>query len=211
MLYLQKVIIIIPANRNTQTLSAIFSNPRIKLTMKLFQFLNKKNEEKFKCICCGKIYDEIPLTFGSDYPNYYYSIPENEISERVEYQKSLCIIDEHFFHRVRIEIPIINYKENLNFDIWTSISEENFIKRNEDWENANRINNEPYFGWLQNEIPTYENTLNLKTISKENEPGIIPNAKILEENNQLQVDQQNGITLEKAIEIAQKILKIQHN
>ena len=116
-----------------------------------------------------------------------------------------------FFHRVRIEIPIINYKENLNFDIWTSISEENFIKRNEDWENANRINNEPYFGWLQNEIPTYKNTLNLKTISKENEPGIIPNAEILEENNQLQVDQQNGITLEKAIEIAQKILKIQHN
>ena len=99
----------------------------------------------------------------------------------------------------------------MNFDIWASISEQNFIKRNEDWNNENRIDNESYFGWLQNEIPTYENTLNLKTISKENEPGNIPNAEIIEENNQLQVDQQNGITLEKAIEIVQKILMIQHN
>ncbi|MGV0923926.1 DUF2199 domain-containing protein [Empedobacter tilapiae] len=181
------------------------------MIIKLFQFRNKKNEDKFKCLCCGKIYDEIPLTFGSDFPNYYFSIPENEIKERVEYQKSLCVIDKHFFHRVRIEIPIIDYKENLKFDIWTTISEENFIKRNEDWNNENRIHNEPYFGWLQNEIPTYENTLNLKIIAKENGLDLIPNAEIIEENHSLQIDQQNGISFEEAINIAQKILKIQHN
>ena len=133
--------------------------------MKLFQFRTKRNEAKFKCICCGKIYEKIPLTFVSDFPNFYYTIPENEINTRVEYQKSLCVIDEHFFHRVRIEIPILDNDENLMFDVWTTISEENFVKRNDDWNNPSRINNDPYFGWLQNEIPTYENTLNLKIIS----------------------------------------------
>lgn len=179
--------------------------------MKLFQFLNKKKETQFKCFCCGKIYDEVPLTFGSEFPSFYYSVPEHEIAERVEYEKSLCIIDNHFFHRVRLEIPIINHHENLNFDIWTSISEENFIKRNENWNNNDRINFEPYFGYLQNEIPAYQNTLHLNTISKENEAGRIPNVYVTDESHPLYKDQQNGISLEKAINTVQDILKIQHN
>jgi len=40
---------------------------------------------------------------------------------------------------------------------------------------------------------------------------LIPNAEIIEENHSLQIDQQNGISFEEAINIAQKILKIQHN
>ncbi|KUJ50153.1 DUF2199 domain-containing protein [Chryseobacterium sp. JAH] len=179
--------------------------------MKLFQFLNKKKETQFKCLCCGKVYDKPPLTFGSDFPSFYDSIPKNEIAERVEYQKSLCIIDHHFFHRVRLEIPIINYFENLNFDIWVSISEENFIQRNEHWNNKDRIHFESYFGYLQNEIPAYENTFNLHTISTENAPGFIPNAQIIDIKHQLYIDQQNGISVERAINIAQSILKIQHN
>ncbi len=178
--------------------------------MKLFSYKNKKNVTNFKCSCCGKIYDEVPLTFGSEFPMYYYTIPQNEISKRIEYQKSLCVIDNHFFHRVRLTIPINDYEENLNFDIWTTISEDNFIKRNQDWTNPNRINNEPYFGWLQNEIPTYENTLNLEIITKENEPDIIPNAFIINENHPLYDDQKNGISFKKAEEIVQKILKEYH-
>lgn len=182
-----------------------------EIEMKLFQFKNNKNENKFKCICCGKIYDNIPLTFGNDFPNYYFSIPEDEIEKRVEYEKSLCIIDEQYFHRVRLTIPILDYEDDLNFDIWSSISEENFIKRNEEWNNPERINSEPYFGWLQNEIPTYQNTLNLRSIAIENEPGIIPKMKIIEENHPLFTDQQNGISFEKAKKIVQEILKIQHH
>ncbi|WP_312824337.1 DUF2199 domain-containing protein [Epilithonimonas sp.] len=178
--------------------------------MKLFKLKNKEN--KFKCNCCGKIYDNIPMTFGNDYPAFYYSIPDDEIENRIEYQKSLCVIDEkYFFHRVRLEIPILDYSENLNFDIWTTISEENFIKRNDDWNNSERTDNEPYFGWLENEIPTYFDTFHLETISRENEVGLIPSLEIIDENHPLYFDQQNGITLEKAQKIVQNILEKQHN
>jgi len=170
--------------------------------MKLFKLKNKEN--KFKCNCCGKIYDNIPMTFGNDYPAFYYSIPDDEIENRIEYQKSLCVIDEkYFFHRVRLEIPILDYSENLNFDIWTTISEENFIKRNDDWNNSERTDNEPYFGWLE--------TFHLETISRENEVGLIPSLEIIDENHPLYFDQQNGITLEKAQKIVQNILEKQHN
>lgn len=180
--------------------------------MKLFNFESKTQEEKFKCNCCGKIYDNIPLTFGNDYPAFYYTIPENEIDSRIEYEKSLCVIDEKFFfHRVRLEIPILDYPENLNFDIWTTISKENFIKRNEDWNNPERISNEPYFGWLENEIPTYSDTFHLETVSMENMVGEIPNLEIIDKNHSLYFDQQNGISLEKAQKIAQYILQKQHS
>ena len=177
--------------------------------MKLFKLKNKENQ--FKCNCCGKIYDNIPLTFGNDYPAFYNSIPKNEIKNRIEYQKSLCVIDEkYFFHRVRLEIPILDYSENLNFDIWTTISEDNFIKRNDDWNNPERINNEPYFGRLENEIPTYSDTFHLETTSRESEIGLIPKLEIIDKNHPLYLDQQNGITLEKAQKIVQQILEKQH-
>ncbi len=180
--------------------------------MKIFQFKKKSFKKKFKCNCCGKIYDEIPLTFGNEFPASYYSIPNNEIRTRVNYEKSLCVIDEkYFFHRVRLSIPIVDYPENLNFDIWTTISEDNFIKRNMDWNNPERIHNEPYFGWLENEIPMYSDTFHLETISNESEVGEIPNMQIIDENHTLFTDQRNGITFEKAQKIAQHILQKQHN
>ena len=68
-------------------------------------------------------------------------------NKRIEITESLCVIDkEHFFHKGRITIPIIDHKNDLVFNVWTSISEENFIKRNDLWSEPERIRQEPYFG-----------------------------------------------------------------
>ncbi|WP_459212090.1 DUF2199 domain-containing protein [Aquimarina rhabdastrellae] len=176
--------------------------------MKLNNFFNKK---KFKCKCCGTEYDQIPLCFGSTLPDYYFSIPPEERDERIILEKSLCVIDEkHFFHRGRLTIPIIDHSENLCFDIWTSISRENFEKRKEDWNDPKRIENEPYFGWLQNQIPTYENTINIKSRAIEQHVGSIVKIEIGEEGHQLTFDQENGIKLARAKEIVQCILSNEH-
>ncbi len=156
-------------------------------------------------------YDEVPLCFGSDYPDYYYSVPADEREERIEMKESLCVVDErHFFHRGRLTIPINDYKEDLIFNVWTSISEDNFGLRMDLWEDPTRINQEPYFGWLQTHVPTYGDTLNLKTIAMENEVGLIPTIKMIEENHQLTIDQDRGISYNDAIRIVKKILKKEH-
>ena len=164
----------------------------------------------FTCDCCGKTYDEMPLCFGSEYPDYYFSIPEEERKTRIELTESLCIIDDHYFHRGQIEIPIIDYSENLIFNVWTTISKKNFELRNELWNKPDRVKQEPYFGWLQTLIPTYENTLNITTIARENEVGYIPTIDIVEDNHTLQYDQQNGITFETAASKVNTILKEWH-
>jgi hypothetical protein len=169
-----------------------------------------ENELSFTCPCCGQVY-ELNLCFGSDYPLSYFSVPEDEREKRIELTKSLCVIDEeHFFHRCRLIIPIIDHDEDLIFNIWTTISEENFVLRNDLWDKAERINQGPYFGWLNNNIATYGNTVNIKTIAHENGVGTIPYLEVIEEGHMLAYDQANGITLEKAIEKVKQIVADSH-
>ena len=181
--------------------------------MKLFSLLKKNNSiPTYKCSCCGQIYDELPLCFGTDYPDYYFSIPTNEREMRIELKESLCVVDEqHFFHRGRLTIPITDHHDKLIFNVWTSISEDNFSKRMDLWEDQNRTKEEPYFGWLQTVVPTYGDTLNIKTIAIEQEVGLIPEIKSIEEKHPLTIDQENGISYKRAVEIVDEIMKQQHN
>jgi hypothetical protein len=174
----------------------------------LLKFFKKdKKEFSYKCSKCGKLYEETLLCFGTDYPNYYYEIPESQRKKRIQLQKSLCIIDEeHYFHRGRLIIPIVDYDKDLIFNVWTTISKDNFEKRNKYWENPNRIDNEPYFGWLQTIIPMYESTLNIKTIAIEQEVGLIPIIRSIEDNHQLTIDQNSGINYQKAKDISDQIM-----
>jgi len=59
-------------------------------------------------------------------------------------------------------------------------------------------------------VPTYGNTINIKTIAIENEVGLIPTIKMIEKEHPLTIDQQNGITFEKALQIAGSILVSEH-
>lgn len=165
----------------------------------------------YQCSCCGETFEEMPLCFGGTFPAYYFSVPAEEREQRVQLEESLCVIDEkHFFHRGRLTIPIIDHYDDLVFNVWTSISEENFCLRVELWESKDRINQEPYFGWMQTNVPTYGETLSLRSIAIEQGLDLIPEIKIIEENHPLTLDQENGITFEKAISIVNEIMKIQH-
>ena len=164
----------------------------------------------YKCPCCGEVYGDLPLCFGHDRPDYYWSVPEEERESRIELQDSLCIIDDHYFHRGELIIPIIDYDDDLVFHIWTTISEENFKKRIELWRKAKRIKESPYFGWLQSHVPTYGNTLHIKTRAWEQKVGYIPLIEVGEENHPLTIDQSNGITFEKAKVKVAMILQQRH-
>ena len=173
--------------------------------------IDKDGREKYVCQCCDKEYDQIPFCFGTDVPISFYSVPPKERDERIEMEQSLCVIDEkYFFHRGRLEIPIIDHQENLMFDVWLSISKENFEIRMDDWNNPNRIKNEPYFGWLQTQISTYKDSINIKARAIEESLGAIPKVEIGDENHQLTIDQENGISFKKAIGIINFILDKEH-
>lgn len=161
----------------------------------------------FTCATCGNYHDELPLCFGVEAPDYYYSIPPEEREARVEMSADWCVVDdEHFFIRGRIEIPIINHTETLVWNAWTSLSESNFIRSQEMWHDPLRVAEDPYFGWLQTVIPGYDNTLNIKTWVHTQAVGIAPQIEVFEEAHSLMLDQRNGITLAHAQQIVEGIL-----
>jgi hypothetical protein len=162
--------------------------------------------ESFTCPTCGETHAGPSFCFGADFPDYYFSIPPEERGQRIEINRDLCVVDEsHFFIRGRIEIPIIGHDEPFCWNVWTSLSEENFEKTNELWNEPGRESEPPYFGWLQTVLPSYPDTLNIKTMVHTQPVGTIPRVRIIEESHPLLEDQEHGITMDRALQIVHSL------
>ncbi|MDF7811579.1 DUF2199 domain-containing protein [Hymenobacter sp. YC55] len=160
--------------------------------------------EGFTCSRCGEFHALLPLCFGAEYPDYYFGVPPQDRESRIEYNRDWCVVDEaHFFVRARIEIPIIDSEEVFCWNIWTSLSEKNFLRAHEVWTNPERVNEPPYFGWLQTVVPGYPATLNIKTTVHTQQIGTIPRVKVFEEKHPLTLEQQEGITWQRVKELVE--------
>lgn len=162
----------------------------------------------FTCSCCGEIHEELPFTWGADAPAFANSIPENEWKDRIDLNSDQCVIDgKYFFILGRIEIPIIDTKENFYWLAWVSLSEENFVRASELWATVGRENEPPYFGWLQSEFYCYsESTLNLKTNLHTQPLGERPLVELEPTDHPLSIEQRNGITLQRVQQIAERFM-----
>ena len=150
------------------------------------------------CSTCDEEHDDLP-DIGSDRPDYYWSVAEEFRAEKITLTEDICIIDEDYFIRGVIEIPIIDGAERFGFGVWVSQKKENFEKYLE-YPDSAEIG--PFFGWLSTRLNCYtEETLLLKTMAHFQGNGLRPLIEIEPGNHQLFVDQQNGITLQKAWEI----------
>jgi hypothetical protein len=109
------------------------------------------------------------------------------------------IDNEDFFIRGVIEIRVHEYPEVFGVGVWVSQKRENFYKY---LENFNSADIGPFFGWLCNRINYYaEDTRLLKTFAYFRK-GLRPSIVLEETDHPLSIDQRDGITLDKAWEIA---------
>jgi hypothetical protein len=157
-----------------------------------------------KCPHCNNELNELPLCYGIEAPQYFYTVPEEK---RTELTDDFCVIDEqHFFIRGHIEIPIIDSHEKFIWSVWASLSAENFLKSNELLLVEGREEEEPYFGWLSTELSIYPlTTLSLKTRVHTREVGAVPLIELEQTDHPLAVEQREGISIERVKEIAHLI------
>jgi hypothetical protein len=159
------------------------------------------------CTSCGNYHDQHPLSYGNKAPYYWYQINPEERDTRCIINSDLCIIDEtYFFIRGCIEIPVIKMQEPLIWDVWVSLSESNFKKTIEVWEDPEREKKvKPMFGWLSSSIPIYQETLNLKTMVHMRQVGIKPFIELEPSEHKLSVEQREGITIERMTQITTQL------
>jgi len=151
----------------------------------------------------------LPLSYGSNFPAYYFTVPEDELEKRVEFDDEICVIDDEFFFiRGCLDIPILDGgDENLfTWNVWCSLSRTSFERILENWENANRVDDPPCFGWLNTSLPGYPETLTLKTNVVTRELGMRPFVELEPTVHPLAIEQRTGITLQRVQEIAEIVL-----
>ncbi|WOK04541.1 DUF2199 domain-containing protein [Imperialibacter roseus] len=157
---------------------------------------------EFKCSCCDEIHVGIP-SLGSKAPNYYFSIPEEEIEERVFLTSDTCVIDdEHFFIRGCLELPLIGRDDFFSFGAWVSLSEENFEKFESLFDNQQRNHTKPMYGWFSSWVwPFYEGSENIRSRIHLRNSGIRPLIELERTEHPLSRAQTEGISTEQVIEM----------
>lgn len=163
--------------------------------------LREKPYSSRLCPHCGN-------KIGGDLPALAYSEPaywefRDELSDFNSLDSDFCTVqiegEMHYFIRAVLSVPIIDSTHTLDWGVWVSLKDTNYKKYLNVFDKSKKPDDEPYFGWLSNELSGYSETSGLETsvyFQMDNTRPII----VLDHsyNHQLCRDQHNGITIQRA-------------
>lgn len=150
---------------------------------------------RFKCTTCGRIHEKLP-DISFDAPYYYYTVPEKEREQRTFLNRDLCVIDEDFFVKGCLEVPIEGSDDVFAWGVWVSLSRTNYERYVDLFDGDPPAGEGPYSGWLSNRIPEYPDTLSLKALVHLRRGGRRPSVELEPTEHPLAVHQRQAITLD---------------
>jgi hypothetical protein len=160
---------------------------------------------EFQCHNCGELHQGLP-SFAWSYPIEVMDVPPEEREERVDLGSDDCIIDDQwFFIRGCIEIPVIGLDEPFVWGTWVSISEQSYERFVDLYDAEGREDEPPFFAWLSHTPPGYPFQERYKTMVHLRPKPTRPLIELEPTEHPLAVDQRNGITVERLIEIIEII------
>ena len=143
---------------------------------------------------------------GYQEPYYTNEIDVSEKERRVFLTSDLCVLDgKFFFIRCLLPIKVHGTDEDFSWGIWSCLSKENFLRYQASYD-EDMSDWEPMFGYLSNRLPDYPDTLNLKLSVQPGPRRARPTVQLEPTDHRLAVDQREGITLEKLLEIVSPYL-----
>ena len=156
---------------------------------------------RFKCSTCDEWHEGIP-DVGYDSPLIANEIPEDEKATRLLLTSDLCVVDrKYFFVQCVLIVPIKGIEQNFGWGIWSSLSEKNFERYREHYD-EDRSGWDPMFGYLCNRLPEYPDTLSLKLSVQPQAKGTRPTVTLEPTEHPLAIDQREGMSLD----LVQKII-----
>jgi len=161
----------------------------------------------WKCNQCGELHEEIPDNFAFDIPYYWNTDWTGAGKEGYFLNRDYCVINnQDNFIRAILEIPVEGREEPFVYGVWSTLSANNMARENEMADNPDRVNEPPYFGWFANRIWQYPDTLNLKCNIISQAPGLRPLVQLEPTDHPLSIDQHNGITQDRLLELSAQCL-----
>ena len=164
--------------------------------------------KNFKCATCGKIHQKLPRSFAADFPDMYANMKREEKDVRAIIGSDQCVVDQQwFFIRGCLEIPVVDSTEPFIWGLWASVREHVFDEISESWEEEGRESiRGPFKGRLANSLSLYAETLNVKVRIVIQALATRPLFVVEQPEHPLAIEQQNGISQERARETASLLL-----
>ena len=156
------------------------------------------------CSKCGEWHDGVPFSFAADSPDPYANLSEAERAKRTVLGTDQCVIDDKlFFIRGCLEIPIIGSPDPFILGLWVNVFRDHYEAIAGSWDTPGReLNQGPFKGRLSNSLKAYREAFNLEVTLKIQPVGVRPLIYVDEPNHPLALEQENGITIKRAQEIA---------
>jgi hypothetical protein len=106
------------------------------------------------------------------------------------------------FVRCVLPIPILGSGgQEFAYGVWSSLSEKNFRGYTATFDSGDQGRLGPWFGWFSNRLNGYPDTLHLKCQVHPRDGRVRPWIELEPTDHPLAVEQRNGITLDRLIEI----------
>jgi hypothetical protein len=166
----------------------------------------------FRCKQCGKLHEGLPaITYDS--PTHYHSLTQEERERRGKLSQDLCAIaneagDGHTYYvRTVLRLPIVGEAETLEWGVWGSLSKENFERYVRSFEDHDQSKLGPLFSWFASRLAGYPDTLGLRSnvLPQDNRKRPFVDFDP-EQDHPLVRDKIDGISLDRAIELAMPLL-----
>lgn len=163
--------------------------------------------DRYRCRTCGEIHDLPPLSWSFAEPAGWGATRNRSTHLYGELFDEQAIVhgptSSGFYLRANIRIPVVDAEEVLTLTVWVSIGEDDFERAHQLWNDPRRVTEPPYFAELCNRIPGYPDTWHLPALVHTQPVGVRPVVELEPNEHPLVTDQKRGITLDRAIEIAE--------
>lgn len=152
----------------------------------------------FICSTCGQTHDGFPaLAFRT--PTAWDWASDQERAADWSLQGDLCRFkDIDFYVRAVLSLPIIGSDQTLEFGVWSTLSQVNFARYRDSFNDEDQSKLGPMFSWFSNAVPGYPDTVGLACNVLPQDQRQRPLIELEPTDNPLAIHQYEGFTMEQA-------------
>lgn len=165
------------------------------------------HDPEWTCSCCGAKHGGL-FDLGSACPDAWRGRVVHRPNSKLHTSNHILTEDfcithgEHFFVRCVLQLPVVAKPSHaLGFGVWSTLSRANFDQYLETFDAGEQEGLGPWFGWFNNRLGCYPDTLNLPCQVRPRGGRQRPIIEFGASDHPLAIEQRDGITFDRILEI----------
>jgi hypothetical protein len=156
----------------------------------------------FTCDVCGETHAGDTRDIRMGLPQPVFLLDEPERAERCRLGDDWAVLDDRYFVRALLELPIAGEEGYFGYGAWVEVSADDFAALGELWDDEEGWRAEPFTGRLANELSPYAFTEGLPVRIRLRDVRLLPLVELDDGEHELVRAQRHGISQHRAHQLA---------